>query len=304
MPWSLWSSQSSSARDGNDSHSSPEHNGTPSTTASHVKDEALHLLATAEKKAAVSWNESLNATDWEHFKEPRNWVPTLLVTATALGLLQFYRSYLRRIPGTNYITPGYFRRRSLLGRVTSVGDGDNFHLFHTPGGRLAGWGWLRKVPKDKKEVRGRTIPVRIAGIDAPEGAHFGRPAQPHSGEALAFLREYLQGRRVRAYIYRRDQYERVVASVLVRQPPFFFPRRDVGLEMLKRGLATTYVAKTGAEFGGEAGEKRYKAAEEEARRKGRGLWAAEKGGLFGLRKKEIESPRMYKDRMKAEGKNS
>lgn len=148
------------------------------------------------------------------------------------------------------------------------------------------------------------IPVRIAGIDAPEGAHFGRPAQPHSGEALAFLREYLQGRRVRAYIYRRDQYERVVASVLVRQPPFFFPRRDVGLEMLKRGLATTYVAKTGAEFGGEASEKRYKAAEEEARRKGRGLWAAEKGGLFGLRKKEIESPRMYKDRMKAEGKNS
>ena len=58
----------------------------------------------------------------------------------ALGLHQFYRSYLRRLPGTGHVSPGYFRRRSLLGKVTSVGDGDNFHLFHTPGGRLAGWG--------------------------------------------------------------------------------------------------------------------------------------------------------------------
>lgn len=150
----------------------------------------------------------------------------------------------------------------------------------------------------------RQIPVRIAGIDAPEGAHFGRPGQPYAAEALAFLREYIQGRRVRAYLHRRDQYDRVVATVLVRRPPLFVPRRDVGLEMLRRGLATTYEAKTGAEFGGPASERRYRAAEEEARRKGRGLWAAEKGGgLFGLGKKEVESPRMFKDRMKATEKN-
>ena len=109
------------------------------------------------KKKPVSWNGSLNKTDWAHYAEPRNWVPTLLVTTAALGLLQFYRSYLRRIPGTDHITPGFFRRRSLLGRVTSVGDGDNFHLYHTPGGRLAGWDWLRNVPKDRKEIRGRTV---------------------------------------------------------------------------------------------------------------------------------------------------
>ena len=111
---------------------------------------------------------------------------------------------------------------------------------------------------------------------------------------------------MRAYIYRRDQYDRVVASVRVRRatPLFFLPRRDVGLEMLRRGLATTYEAKTGAEFGGPAMERRYRAAEEEARGKGRGMWAAEKrGGLFGLRKgKEVESPRMYKDRMRASGR--
>lgn len=157
MPWGLWSSQSSPAPGGNDSRSSSKSNGTSTTPPPAKDDEPLFPSLHAEKKKAVSWNESLNATDWAHFAEPRNWVPTLLVTATALGLLQFYRSYLRRIPGTNYIHPGFFRRRSLLGRVTSVGDGDNFHLFHTPGGRLAGWGWLRKVPKSKKEVRGRTV---------------------------------------------------------------------------------------------------------------------------------------------------
>jgi hypothetical protein len=81
----------------------------------------------------------------------------VLVTATALASLQIYRSYLRRIPGADHIQPGFFRRRSLLGRVTSVGDGDNFHLFHTPGGRLAGWGWLRKIPTEKKELKGRTV---------------------------------------------------------------------------------------------------------------------------------------------------
>jgi len=40
-----------------------------------------------------------------------------------------------------------------------VGDGDNFRLYHTPGGRLLGWGWFpgRKVPTDPKELRQRTV---------------------------------------------------------------------------------------------------------------------------------------------------
>ena len=115
------------------------------------------LPAPTPHKAAISWNDSLNAIDWQHFRELRNWIPPLLVTATLLGFVSFYKSYLRRIPGTNHIQPSFFRRRSLFGQVTSVGDGDNFHLFHTPGGRLAGWGWLRKVPTDRKELKGRTV---------------------------------------------------------------------------------------------------------------------------------------------------
>ncbi|KAI2640588.1 SNase-domain-containing protein [Hypomontagnella submonticulosa] len=238
-------------------------------------------------KRAVSWSDSLNGTDWQHYKDPRNWVPTLLVTTTVLASLQIYRSYLRRIPGAVHIQPNFFRKRSLFGQVTSVGDGDNFHLYHTPGGRLAGWGWLRNVPAKKAELRNRTIPIRIAGVDAPEGAHFGRPAQPFATDALAWLSSYILGRRVRARIYKRDQYDRIVATVFVRR---FLIRRDVGLEMLKRGLATTYEAKSGAEFGGL--EEKYKAAERKAKAKKRGMWSG--------RPEHFESPREYKARMNLE----
>ena len=107
--------------------------------------------------AGVAWDESLNKTNWQHYAEPQAWLPPVLAVAAALGFSAFYRSYLRRIPGTSHIQPRFFRRRSLLGKVTSVGDGDNFHLFHTPGGRLAGWGWLRRVPAFRKELKGKTV---------------------------------------------------------------------------------------------------------------------------------------------------
>ena len=126
--------------------------------------------------------------------------------------------------------------------------------------------------------------MRIAGVDAPEGAHFGRPAQPGAQEALDWLTSYILHRRVRTYVFRKDQYDRAVGSVYVRR---WLLRKDVGLEMLKRGLATVYEAKTGSEFGKL--EARYRSAEQTARRKRKGIWAA-KG-------KDFESPREYKTRV-------
>ena len=112
-------------------------------------------------KNRVLWTDSLNATDWSHFTEPRTLVPALLLatafTATYLASSRIYKSYIRRIPGTAYIKPGFFRRKSLFGTVTRVGDGDNFHLFHQPGGRLMGWGWLRKIPEKNADLKGNTV---------------------------------------------------------------------------------------------------------------------------------------------------
>ena len=127
------------------------------------------------------------------------------------------------------------------------------------------------------------IHVRLAGVDAPEAAHFGKPAQPYSEEALQWLKDYIMNRRVRAYIYKRDQYERVVATVWVRR---WFFRRDVGKEMLKAGWATVYEAKAGAEFG--EFEESYRRIEETAKRKKKGIWQG--------KTKDFESPREYKTR--------
>ncbi|ELR03166.1 putative endonuclease lcl3 [Pseudogymnoascus destructans] len=237
----------------------------------------------SNKKQQIAWADTLNATNWSNYANPETVVPTVLLTATILLSVRVYRLYLRRIPDATHVQPAFFRKRSLFGTVTRVGDGDNFHLFHTPGGRLAGWGWLRKVPEKAADLRKHTIAVRIAGVDAPEAAHFGKTAQPYSGEALAWLRSYILGRRVRVHIYKRDQYDRLVATVYVRNGLF---RRDVGREMLKAGLATVYEAKSGAEFGNK--EDNYRSIEAWAKSKKKGMWAGSQ--------KDYESPRDYKTR--------
>ncbi|KEF59533.1 uncharacterized protein A1O9_04377 [Exophiala aquamarina CBS 119918] len=220
------------------------------------------------------------------FTQPQTIIATIILTTASLGLFRFYKTYLRRIRQAVDIKPSFFRRRSLIGKVTSVGDGDNFRIYHTPGGRMAGWGWFpgRRIPVDKKELKDQTIHVRLAGIDAPELAHFGRPSQPYGQEALEWLTSYVLGRRVRTYVYKADQYSRVVGTAYVWKG---FLRRDVGLQMLKAGLATVYEAKSGAEFG-EGLEQKYRRAEWWAKTKRKGMWA--------IKKEDFESPRDYKSR--------
>jgi len=238
----------------------------------------------AGEQRSSSWTDKLKSKDWT-LLDPRTLLSTAILTTSILVTIKTYRTYLKRIPEASYIRPAFFRKRSLFGTVTRVGDADNFHLFHQPGGRIAGWGWLpgRRVLPEKKDLKNRTIHIRLAGVDAPEGSHFGKPAQPYSSEALQWLRNYILNRRVRAYIYKKDQYDRIVATVWVRR---YFIRRDVGKEMLKAGMATVYEAKQGAEFGDF--EEKYRQLEETAKKRKRGIW--------GGNKKDFESPREYKTR--------
>lgn len=115
------------------------------------------------------------------------------------------------------------------------------------------------------------------------------------------LTDLIHNRRVRAQIYRRDQYDRVVAQVYVRK---WFLKKDVGLEMLKAGLATVYEAKSGAEFG--TSEEKYRAAEEHAKARKVGMWT--QPGLIqrlaGAKTKTPESPREYKTRHTAAEKKT
>jgi endonuclease YncB( thermonuclease family) len=90
----------------------------------------------------------------------------------------------------------------------------------------------------------------------------------------------------------------VIATVYVRRGIF---RKDVGLEMLRVGLATVYEAKSGAEYGGF--EQKYILAEEKAKKQKIGMWA--KPGLISRlmgERRAQESPREYKTRIGAQKK--
>lgn len=176
-------------------------------------------------------------------------LPTMILTGSAIGSFYIYRLYFRRIPISRKIPESFYRKRSMLGRVISVGDGDNFHFYHTPGGIFAGWGWLRHAPPvNARKMNGHTIHVRLNGVDAPEGAHFGRPAQKWCDEALQWLRSYILGRKVRIKPLAMDQYQRTVAEAIIWT---WTGSRNVSAEMLKNGWGVVYEAKTGAEFNGK-----------------------------------------------------
>lgn len=120
-------------------------------------------LEECNEKEPPAWTDALNETHWSHYRDPRNVVPALILTGCALSITALYQKYLKRIPQAINIGPSYWRKRSLFGRVTSVGDADNFRLFHTPGGRLAGWEILpwRKVPQTSKELKEKTVRERF-----------------------------------------------------------------------------------------------------------------------------------------------
>jgi hypothetical protein len=80
-------------------------------------------------------------------------VAFLLGSATAVGASSIYRRYFRRLPSAEYITPNILRRKPwVTGVVTSVGDGDNFRLYHTPGFGWRGLLKFRHIPKRSRGV--------------------------------------------------------------------------------------------------------------------------------------------------------
>lgn len=113
-----------------------------------------------KKRDPESWADSLKSSDWRTtFTDPRVVIPSLALTITSVAAVRLYKTYLRRIPSVNHIKPNYFRRKGFFGQVTSVGDADNFRLYHTPGGRVAGWGWLpwKRVPTKRDGLTNQTV---------------------------------------------------------------------------------------------------------------------------------------------------
>jgi endonuclease YncB( thermonuclease family) len=83
--------------------------------------------------------------------------------------------------------------------------------------------------------------IRMWGIDAPEtpkGAKF--PGQPYGPEAEAYLKQLVEGKRVKVEIYQVDRYKRLLSTI-------FLDGRDINLAMIEAGLAEVYVRPEGAD---------------------------------------------------------
>jgi endonuclease YncB( thermonuclease family) len=127
----------------------------------------------------------------------------------------------------------------LAGKVSHVVDGDTFVL------------------RDRGATPAlRTI--RFGAIDTPEFS------QAHASAATRRLAALIEGKSVRASCYKHDPRGRDVCRV-------FLGGRDVALDMVAGGLAWHFVRFEKEQT--EAERESYRAAELEAKRARRGLWA-------------------------------
>jgi hypothetical protein len=160
MPWpKLWSSSTKDEK--------------PSEKAigervNEAIDSAVERVTSVTDAVPATQKPTSAPSTLQVFTQPQTIVAATILTVGSLGVFKFYRSFLRRIPEATNISPQFFRKRSILGKVTSVGDGDNFRIYHTPGGWLAGWGWLpwRRVPVDKKDLKNNTVRVTLCVLSA------------------------------------------------------------------------------------------------------------------------------------------
>ena len=128
-------------------------------------------------------------------------------------------------------------------------------------------GWARVTDGDGIKVRGYT--VRLAGLDAPE---WNQPAKHrfgfwfnHGKRVKRALKRKVGGKRVQVAVEGYDRYGRVLGTVSRRG-------QDVGEWLVRSGHAIACY------------DRRYKAAESEARSERRGMWGY----------KEVYDPRAWR----------
>lgn len=136
---------------------------------------------------------------------------------------------------------------TLHGRVVGVADGDTLTL---------------------ADGRQRRIKVRLSGIDAPE------KNQVYGRQSAAHLASLVLGKAVEVEWDRRDAYGRVIGRVLVAPNacPACAKLRDAGLAQIAAGYAWWYRSES-RELA-HADKFRYAFAENTARARHGGLWAA------------------------------
>lgn len=175
------------------------------------------------------------------------------------------------------IPSNYFKeQKTISGIVVKVTDGDTYRIRHVPT-------WFSKSDYAGL-LSDHTIAVRVAAVDTPETAKFGNTGQPLGEEATKFVKAELLNKKVKVKLYARDQYSRVVGSVLYSSGPF--GQKDISEELLSKGYAFVY-RQSGAQYG-DGGLSKWDHIEQQAKKRKVGVWSDP----------NFESPAEYKKRTK------
>ena len=155
------------------------------------------------------------------------------------------------------VPKSYFaERKYIYAYVERVVDGDTARVRHLPAYKLNRiFGGNKLSPIEKRGISKETLSIRIYGVDAPEVAKRGLPAQPFAEEAKRYATEMLLHSVVKITFLRKDQYSRAVCAVQtlpkskllswIRVPGF--GSKDLSLELASAGLAELYTG-GGAEY--------------------------------------------------------
>mmetsp|Transcript_16772 Transcript_16772/g.28448 ORF Transcript_16772/g.28448 Transcript_16772/m.28448 type:complete len:283 (+) Transcript_16772:83-931(+) len=166
----------------------------------------------------------------------------------------------------NDIPSKYFKdKKEITAVVIKITDGDTYRVRH-----VTAW-------KSSTDYTGKlsenTIAVRIAAVDTPEIAKFGKPGQAFSEEAKEFAASKLLGKRVSIKLLARDRYGRVLGLVKYKDnkilPSILSRKKDISEQLLERGLAVVY-RQSGAEYDGPI--EHWNQIEKKAIRSKKGVW--------------------------------
>ncbi|CAJ1942412.1 unnamed protein product [Cylindrotheca closterium] len=171
------------------------------------------------------------------------------------------------------IPKDYFQQqKTIFGEVARVIDGDTIRIAHCRS-RFS----CPKIDINQKKIFDKTMSIRIYGVDAPElqKRKSDPPSQPFAEESKQLASELVLGKKVTVKLLRRDQYGRAVAKVQTPRrfnsfPPFV--KKDLSIELTKRGLATLYTG-GGAEYDGNRAL--LESLEDKAKKSRRGVWSSD-----------------------------
>ncbi|KAK9452118.1 uncharacterized protein V1518DRAFT_410407 [Limtongia smithiae] len=254
-----------------------------------------------------------------------------LTTGVLLCASGYYR-YLRRFRTAVDIPTSYYTRgRVLRGRCVYVGDGDNFRLYHTPGGVFAGWNWLRRVPYEHHWFRtkgrlhrffnrmflpwGETTARNVSPLPRWRLQHPHPQKKKLSLETIHIRLCGVDAPESGAFGHPAQKYaveakawlKHVVLGRRVTVRLYSLDQyqravakatvwtwrgpRDVSQEMLRAGWAVVYESNVNVAFGSTRAE--YLSSEALAKRKHRGMWQDDAPAA-------LESPGAYKKRVRSE----